>query len=209
MPHHSPSGAAGRRARATPCRSASSMTMALALSNSSTSPRLIQRGFLQTSMAHMLVYYTGMHDKLRELRIQRVGPIEVPIKYQTIGSAGLDLHAALDATLYIQPGERWSVNTGIAMAIPVGYEGQVRSRSGMARNLGLIVLNSPGTIDWDYRGEIQVLLWNTSEENVAIEPLDRIAQLVIAPVVRPRITLVETLDPTERGEGGFGSTGTT
>ena len=95
------------------------------------------------------------------------------------------------------------------MAIPVGYEGQVRSRSGMARNLGLIVLNSPGTIDWDYRGEIQVLLWNTSEENVAIEPLDRIAQLVIAPVVRPRITLVETLDPTERGAGGFGSTGTT
>ncbi|CAN5335688.1 dUTP diphosphatase [soil metagenome] len=138
----------------------------------------------------------------------RVGEVEVPLpKYQTEHAAGLDLHAALTESLTLAPLERKRVPTGLAIAIPAGFEGQVRPRSGLAANTGLTVLNSPGTIDADYRGPLEVLLVNLGSEPVTITPLDRIAQLVIAPVARAEMILVTSLDPTARGAGGYGSTG--
>ncbi|MGC2749917.1 MAG: dUTP diphosphatase, partial [Pseudolabrys sp.] len=121
------------------------------------------------------------------------------------GDAGADLHSAVDLTL--DPGERALVPTGIAIALPEGYEAQVRPRSGLAARHGLTVLNSPGTIDADYRGEIQVLLANLSSAAVTITRGMRVAQMVIAPVVRADIVEVASLDNTKRGSGGFGSTG--
>lgn len=127
--------------------------------------------------------------------------------YMTAGAAGLDLSAAIDDSIEIGPGDRVAVATGLALAIPHGFEGQVRPRSGLALRRGLTVANAPGTIDSDYRGEVMVLLVNLSREPVTIEPGDRIAQLVIAAVVQAEIAVVETLSETERGAGGFGSTG--
>ena len=129
--------------------------------------------------------------------------------YQTAHAAGLDLVAAVaeDAPLTLAPGARALVPTGIAMALPVGFEGQVRPRSGLAVKHGLSVLNAPGTIDADYRGELQVLLVNLGSDSVVIARGMRIAQLVVAPVVRANISEVAALPPTERGFGGFGSTG--
>jgi dUTP diphosphatase len=126
--------------------------------------------------------------------------------YQSDGAAGVDLVADADA-IAIAPGERALVPTGIAVAIPRGYEGQVRPRSGLAHRSGLTVLNAPGTIDSDYRGEIQVLLVNLGRETVHVRRGDRIAQLVVAPVARIAWDAVATLVPSERGPGGFGSTG--
>jgi dUTP pyrophosphatase len=149
---------------------------------------------------------------LPDLRIQvaRVGPVAVPLpRYQTEGAAGMDLHAALDAPLTIPPFGRTSVPTGLTFAIPRSFEGQVRPRSGLAARTGLTVLNTPGTIDSDYRGEVQVLLVNLSDAPATVAPLERIAQLVIAPVARAELVLVETLDATTRGTGGLGSTGST
>jgi len=123
------------------------------------------------------------------------------------GAAGLDLAAALDAPLVLAPGDRTAVPTGLAVAIDAGFEGQVRPRSGLARRVGLTVANAPGTIDSDYRGELLVLLVNLGREPVTIESGMRIAQLVIAPVVRAEIVEVASLDETERGTAGFGSTG--
>ena len=128
--------------------------------------------------------------------------------YATQGSAGLDLLAAVDAPITIQPGARALVPTGIALALPPGYEAQVRPRSGLALKHGLTVLNSPGTIDADYRGEVQVVLVNLGEEPVAIARAMRIAQLVLAPVTRGAFEEVPTLPVSSRGSGGFGSTGT-
>lgn len=125
--------------------------------------------------------------------------------YQTSGAAGLDLVAA--ATLTLPPGGRASVPTGLSLAIPEGYEGQVRPRSGLALKHGITVLNAPGTIDSDYRGELGVLLVNLGDAPYVVERGARIAQLVIAPVVQARLALVDTLDQTARGTGGFGSTG--
>ncbi len=127
--------------------------------------------------------------------------------YATPGSAGVDLVAALEAPLVLSPGARAAVPTGIALALPEGYEAQIRPRSGLALKHGLTVLNSPGTIDSDYRGEMLVLLVNLGTEPFRLEPLDRIAQLVIAPVAHATVELAETLDATARGAGGYGSTG--
>lgn len=128
----------------------------------------------------------------------------------TPGSAGLDLHAYLPTggPFDLAPGERARVATGVSLAIPAGYEGQVRPRSGLAFKQGLTVLNSPGTIDADYRGEIAVLLVNHGQENLVIVDGDRIAQLIIAPVADVALCPAAFLPPTERGAGGFGSTGT-
>jgi len=129
--------------------------------------------------------------------------------YQSVHAAGLDLLAAVpaEAPLTIAAGGRALVPTGIAIALPEGHEAQVRPRSGLAVRHGLTVLNSPGTIDADYRGEIQVLLINLGDESVTISRGMRVAQLVIAPVVRTHIVEVASLDQTARGKGGFGSTG--
>lgn len=142
------------------------------------------------------------------LQIHRLRPDAVLPRYMTEQAAGLDLAAALDQPLVIPPGGRAAVPTGIAIALEPGFEGQVRPRSGLARRAGVTVLNAPGTIDADYRGEVVVLLVNLGGEPVAIEPGDRIAQLVVAPVVRVEIEEVGELAPSERGAGGFGSTGT-
>jgi dUTP pyrophosphatase len=127
--------------------------------------------------------------------------------YMTPGAAGADLVAALDDAVTIPPGARALVPTGIAIALPVGFEGQVRPRSGLAHRTGLTVLNAPGTIDSDYRGEIQVLLVNLGDENAVVRGGDRVAQLVIAPVAQIEWTETAGLDATHRGPGGFGSTG--
>jgi dUTP pyrophosphatase len=124
------------------------------------------------------------------------------------GSAGLDLRAAVGGELVIAPGERALVPTGLVLEIPPGYEGQVRPRSGLAFRHGLLVPNSPGTIDSDYRGELQVILFNLGREPFVVRRGDRVAQLVIAPVSRVAWQESPTLEDSERGAGGFGSTGT-
>lgn len=130
---------------------------------------------------------------------------QVP-RHATEGAAGMDLHASLPHTIYLQPGARFTCPTGIGLQIPLGLEGQIRPRSGLAKQHGLTVLNAPGTVDADFRGEIAVLLINHGDQAVQINPGDRIAQLVIAPVVR--VELVEgALSETARGDSGFGSTG--
>lgn len=128
--------------------------------------------------------------------------------YQTTGAAGMDLCAALREPLRLGPGERRFVPTGIALALPSGHEGQVRPRSGLALRNGIGIVNSPGTIDEDYRGEIGVVLVNHGQEPFTVEPLSRIAQLIIAQVARVEVVLVDALDETTRGAGGYGSTGT-
>jgi dUTP pyrophosphatase len=142
------------------------------------------------------------------LRVRKVGSVEVPVPaYQTEGAAGLDLCAAIVDGVVIPRGGRHFVPTGIAIAIPSGFEGQVRPRSGLALKHGIGIVNSPGTIDSDYRGEIGIVLVNHGEEAFLVEPRARIAQLVIAPVARASIVLVTELDETKRGDGGYGSTG--
>jgi len=142
------------------------------------------------------------------LRVRRVAnrgpPLELP-RYETAGSAGLDLRA--DEAFSLAPGERRLVPTGLAVEIPPGHEGSVRPRSGLAIRHGVGMVNAPGTVDSDYRGELQVILVNHGQAPVAFERGDRIAQLVIAPVVQAEVTLVEALTETGRGAGGFGSTG--
>ncbi|HHY36506.1 MAG TPA: dUTP diphosphatase [Firmicutes bacterium] len=127
--------------------------------------------------------------------------------YMTEGAAGMDLYAALEEEVVLRPGERKLIPTGIQVAIPAGYEGQVRPRSGLAAKYGVTLLNTPGTIDADYRGEIKVLLINLGQESFVIRRGDRIAQLVISPVVRGSLVVEARLEETSRGEGGFGHTG--
>jgi dUTP pyrophosphatase len=122
-------------------------------------------------------------------------------------AAGMDLCAAIDRPVQLMSRERAAIDTGLAIAIPPGYEGQVRPRSGLARDTGVTVVNAPGTIDADYRGPLTVLLVNLGSDNVTIEPGQRIAQLVIAPVIRAELVTVDELTATTRGAGGFGSTG--
>ena len=143
-----------------------------------------------------------------KLLVRHVGPVRVPLPaYQTAGAAGMDLCAALSEPCRIAPGERRLIPTGIALAIPPGHEGQVRARSGLALRHGIGIVNAPGTIDEDFRGEIGVVLVNHGQEPFVVEPLARIAQLVIAAVTRVEVVAVEALDETERGAGGYGSTG--
>jgi len=125
----------------------------------------------------------------------------------THGAAGLDLRAAIEAPLVLPPGSRQAVPTGLHIAIPEGFEAQVRPRSGLALRHGILIPNAPGTIDSDYRGEIQVILMNAGEADFEIVRGDRIAQLVIAPVMKPEWVEVDSLDETDRGDGGFGHTG--
>ena len=131
---------------------------------------------------------------------------ELP-EYKTDGSSGVDLRANVDKTTYVYPMKRALIPTGLYVAIPKGYEAQVRPRSGLAINNGIIVLNTPGTIDADYRGEIKVILANFSDTTFSIEPGDRIAQMVFMKCERVKWDVVDELDETERGAGGFGHTG--
>lgn len=141
-----------------------------------------------------------------EVRVVNNGEQELPA-YETPFSSGMDLRANLKEPITLAPMERFLIPTGLHIALPYGYEAQVRPRSGLALKHGITVLNSPGTIDADYRGDIQVLLINLSNDPFEIKPSERIAQLVIAPVVQAELTLTDSLDETERGEGGMGHTG--
>ena len=127
--------------------------------------------------------------------------------YESTSAAGMDIRAALEEPLSLKPGERTLIPTGLKMAIPVGYEAQIRPRSGLAIRNGITMLNSPGTIDADYRGEVKVIAINHGQETFTVNHGDRIAQMVIAPVTQFEISEMDELDDTERGEGGFGSTG--
>jgi len=127
--------------------------------------------------------------------------------YASAQAAGADLRAAIDEEMVLQPGEHALIPTGFAMALPAGFEAQVRPRSGLALKHGITVLNTPGTIDADYRGEVGVILINHGQQPFHIQRGDRIAQMIIAPVMQAAWQEVETLDTTERGSGGFGSSG--
>ena len=150
-----------------------------------------------------------MQPKIAVRRLPHAEGLPLPA-YETPGSAGMDLRAAVpeDEPLVLKPGARLLAPTGLAMAIPQGYEVQVRPRSGLAAKAGITCLNTPGTIDADYRGEVKVILINLGQEAVTLRRGDRIAQLIIAPVVQAAWAEVESLDDTARGAGGFGSTGT-
>lgn len=139
--------------------------------------------------------------------IKLTGPEDMMPHYGTEDSAGADLRACIDMPVTLTPGERKLIPTGLRMAIPSGYEGQVRPRSGLAVKKGLTVLNTPGTIDADYRGDVMVILINLGQEEVIIERGERIAQLIIAPVTRADFHFADSLEDTVRGSGGFGSTG--
>ena len=133
---------------------------------------------------------------------------DVPLPhYMTTGSAGMDVRAAVSEDVVLGPGDRAAIETGLSFAIPPGYEMQVRPRSGLALKHGVTVLNSPGTIDSDYRGEVKIILINLGPESFAVKRGARIAQLVVAPVVQAYLREAESLDETARGDGGFGSTG--
>ena len=139
-------------------------------------------------------------------RLENAQGLGLP-SYETPGSAGADIQAAVERPLTLQPGERGLIPAGFAIALPPGYEAQVRPRSGLAVKNGLTVLNAPGTIDSDYRGEVKVPVINLGQEAFVIERGMRIAQMVIAPVVQGDFSEVDDLDETQRGTGGFGSTG--
>ena len=141
-----------------------------------------------------------------KVRIINQSPNPLP-EYATQGSAGMDIRAHLNAPVYLNPLERKLIGTGLFIELPKGYEGQVRPRSGLASKYGLTCLNSPGTIDADYRGEVKVILINLSQEIQVVQPGDRIAQLVIHEVQRAKWKQVEIIEETERNDGGFGHTG--
>jgi len=143
---------------------------------------------------------------VRVKRLSNAEGLDLP-RYETALAAGADVRAAIDAPLTLKPGERFMVPTGIAIALPPGWEAQMRPRSGLAAKFGISCVNSPGTIDADYRGELKVILINHGAEDFVINRGDRIGQMVIAPVWQATFVEVEELDDTERGAGGFGSTG--
>lgn len=145
--------------------------------------------------------------KIAIKRLEHAADLPLPV-YETAHAAGMDLMACIAADMEIQPGRRALVPTGFAIALPEGFEAQVRPRSGLAAKQGVTVLNAPGTIDADYRGEVGVILINLGEATVTITRGMRIAQMVVAPVSRAVWAEVEALDDTQRGTGGFGSTGT-
>jgi dUTP pyrophosphatase len=142
------------------------------------------------------------------IKIKRLREHHLPLPaYQSEHAAGMDLMADIEAPFVIAPMSRVAVPTGFAIEIPPGFEGQVRPRSGLAFKEGVTVINAPGTIDADYRGEVKVLLVNLGNDSVLLNPGDRVAQLVIAPVIRASIEEVDNLEDTARGDGGFGHTG--
>lgn len=144
--------------------------------------------------------------KINVKRVDEGKTCQIPA-YESAGASGVDLRANIPESITMQPGAGALVPTGLAFAIPHGYEGQVRPRSGLALKHRLMVVNSPGTIDADYRGELKVILANFGDQPFVVEPGMRIAQLVICPVVQAEFVEVENLDDTDRGAGGFGSTG--
>lgn len=148
-----------------------------------------------------------MTVEVRVVRLAHSEGLDLP-SAATSGAAGADLRAAVDAEVVLQPGGRDAIPTGLVMEIPDGFEGQIRPRSGLAIRQGLTVVNAPGTIDSDYRGEVKVLMVNLGSEPVVISRGDRIAQLVIAPVTSALYVEADELAESERGAGGFGSTGT-
>lgn len=141
-----------------------------------------------------------------EIKVINRGNWDLP-EYETIGSAGMDLRASIDAPIVLKPMERMLVPTGLFMSIPEGYEGQIRGRSGLALKNGITLVNGIGTIDSDYRGEIGVILINLGQEDFVIEDRDRIAQFILNKYERVKFNAVEELDSTERDSGGFGHTG--
>lgn len=141
-----------------------------------------------------------------KVRIVREDGVEIP-KYETSGAAGIDVRANIKEAVVLKSLDRALIPTGIKMSIPEGYEVQVRPRSGLALKYGITMLNSPGTIDSDYRGEIKVIVVNLSKDDYTIEPQERIAQLVLNKVGQIDFEIVDSLDETTRGEGGFGHTG--
>jgi len=146
--------------------------------------------------------------KIEIKQLENFGDLQMPA-YETDLAAGVDLRAAIDegTPLVLQPGERALIATGLAMALPPGYEAQIRPRSGLAYKHGISVVNTPGTVDADYRGEVKILLINHGTENFTVNRGERIAQMVIAPVTQATFEVVSTLSKTARGAGGYGSTG--
>ena len=140
-------------------------------------------------------------------RLPHMDGIDLP-KFETAQAAGADLRAAIDAPIILAPGARQLIPTGFCMALPAGYEAQVRPRSGLALKHGITVLNAPGTIDADYRGEVGVLIINHGDRDFTVSRGDRFAQIVIAPVTQGQFNVVSSLSETVRGSGGYGSTGT-
>lgn len=158
---------------------------------------------------HEAVLYLGSLDKgvaIEFVTLPHGQGLPMPA-YETAQAAGMDLRAAIEQDIVIAPGKRAAIPTGFNVAIPNGYEIQIRSRSGLAAKHGVYVLNAPGTIDADYRGEIKSILFNAGDEPFIVQRGDRVAQAVVAPVTQGRWVEVEQLSPTQRGENGFGSTG--
>ena len=143
-----------------------------------------------------------------KILIKRLSSKVTMPQYKTIGSSGMDIAAFIDNEILIKPSEKKIIPTGIKLKIPKGYEVQIRPRSGLAASNDVTVLNTPGTIDSDYRGEIKVILFNHGKNIFKVENGLRIAQMVLCPVIEADLSEVEIIDETERGEGGFGSTGT-
>ena len=142
-----------------------------------------------------------------KLLIKKLNEEAIVPEYKTKGSSGMDLMANINSDIYIKPGEKAIIPTGIAVSIPVGYEIQIRPRSGLAAKKNISILNTPGTIDADYRGEIKIILINFGKQEFKINPNDRIAQMVLCPVIKAELEVVDELQDTKRGRGGFGSTG--
>ena len=145
---------------------------------------------------------------MTKIQIKKLSNSVSTPKYETPGSSGMDVAAHIEDNIIINPGEKFLVSTGFSIAIPKGYEVQIRPRSGLAAKRSITVLNTPGTIDVDYRGEIKVILINLGKEKFIVKNGERIAQMVVCPVVQANLEEVEDLPDTERGSGGFGSTGT-
>jgi len=144
--------------------------------------------------------------KIKRIRPQESSELPAP-RYMTQRSSGMDLYAAVTEEIVLSPGQRRLIPTGIAMSVPEGYEAQVRPRSGLSLKDGVTVLNAPGTIDADYRGEVGVILINLGEKPFSVKRGDRVAQLVVAPIARAELEWTEDLDETPRNTGGFGHTG--
>ena len=158
---------------------------------------IFQNFFLVKKMPIRKIYIKNISSKL---------DFKLP-NYESKGAAGMDLSADIDSDIIIKPLERSLIPTGIAISLPEDLEAQIRPRSGLAIKHGITLLNSPGTIDSDYRGEIKVILVNLSNDNYTIKPYDRIAQIIISQFVKAEFEIAENLDETDRGNSGFGSTG--